>query len=585
MKKEIFSQDLNSLLKNICVNENDFYETANSNTKFLKNIFSSLDKDYIFLLVDYQKDEKLVDKGLVIGDLVKNPDYNYSFVPLGIIIEGEVIVNKGGKATKRLTEGDFIGLFETSDWLETGKRREIGDWTLIAGQNTQIVFFPSKFFTTDNKISQTFNNYLTELARNDRVPQPITDLPLLDWAASHTTKSRLSDYVIVVHTHLLPNSFPFFRQLAHLGNFGKIFIMEKPYSTVRQTFNNLIQAGCEVVQVQMEPGLPYEFSVKKSLDLLWAKVIDEQKKTSFKKLLIVDDGAELWLSIPWNDLKDVLIAGVEQTQRGITRIKNSNHHIPPIVSVASSGVKKIVESIFIGQSVVNKFNELGIFSQNKKIGIIGMGSIGSAVADYLSENNQESYFYDPLGREKVDTKAISYPSLDSLLNNCDIIIGTTGTDALKGIAFDRVHGQKILASASSTDVEFATLLKLAEPTTEPFGVRKVKVNENLEFDILNGGYPLNFDREKNATPDEDIVLTWCLMYIGAMQAVRLIDKKIRDGKIYDLDIISQEKILKKWIEEKIKLGQNPNILDDEIKRIINSTHLDGAGTIPSVWED
>jgi len=67
--------------------------------------------------------------------------------------------------------------------------------------------------------------------------------------------------------------------------------------------------------------------------------------SSIKKLLIIDDGGDLWLSIPWNELNGVAIAGVEQTQRGITRIKDSRLHIPPIISVASSGIKKIIEAM------------------------------------------------------------------------------------------------------------------------------------------------------------------------------------------------------------------------------------------------
>ena len=121
---------------------------------------------------------------------------------------------------------------------------------------------------------------------------------------------------------------------------------------------------------------------------------------------------------------------------------------------------------------------------------------------------------------------------------------------MQGTALERVRGKKILASASSSDVEFASLLKLAQPSTEPFGTIKIYVHDNLEIDILNGGYPINFDREKDSTPDEDIILTRCLMYIGAMQAAALLQEGNLKSELYKLDKLSQRQTLERWIDEK-----------------------------------
>lgn len=583
----IVASEIFDLLNGIRCDKKTSLPLAFSNTEMLKDFFRD-DKDTSpdnYLLADYKPGEKIVELGKIADSYLKSSaNFSYAEVPLGFIVKGEVIVNKGGKATKRLSEGDFIGLFETSDWLLTGRKREIGEWNLTNDSPTKIIYFGATSFRGDDFNHKKLKDYLVDIARNDYVPQPITTLPLLDWVASHTTKSRLNDYAIIAHTHLLPNNFPFFRQLSYLVSFNRMFVLEKPYSTVKKTFNDLVQSGCEVIPVNMEPGFPYEYAIKKSLDILWAKVIEEQKKTGFKKLLIIDDGGDLWLSIPWNDLEGVSIAGVEQTQRGITRIKNSNHRIPPIISVASSGVKKIVESIFIGRSVVNKLKELRVLSKSKRIGIMGMGSIGQAATQRLNELGYKPLFYD--SDYKKDGGTSQYcSSIDVLLDQSDIIIGTTGFDSLKGIPFERVRGRKILASASSADVEFASLLKIVESTTSPFGTRYVKINNNLSFDILNGGYPINFDRQSDATPSEDIVLTRCLMYTGAMQSAKLIKNGVQDGAIYNLDIITQQKLLERWIEDKNKTGHIPDIKENEIDNIVKHSNIEEFKNMESAWED
>ena len=531
--------------------------------------------DESFAIGSYKKGYEIVSNGSIHPEMQESSEFGYSYVPLGIILQGEVVVMKGKKATKSLREGDFIGLFETSDWILTNKRRQIGDWTLIAHTDVKILYIPSGALL--NEDVSAFRSYLTSLARKDHVPQPITNLPLLDWVASHTTQERLSDCAIIAHTHILPNTVPLFRHLSHLVNFGNMYIVEKPYSTVPAAHKELILSGMEVLPVMMEKGVPYEFCVQKSLEILWRKIIEEHKKGSFKNLLILDDGGDIWTSIPWHLLDSIRIVGVEQTQRGITRVEHSSLRLPPIVSVASSGIKKILESKFIGRSVAKKLDEDGYIQNTTQIGVIGMGSIGTAIIDYLEGEARTVLSYDP-------TRSSDEASLEALLNKSDLIISTTGTDALKGIPFERIAGDKILVSASSADVEFASILKIASPTGTPFENRKIEVHEGLTLNILNVGYPINFDRKANATPDEDIVLTRCLLYIGIMQCASLLREGEVEGGIYNLDPVAQRETLSKWIQDKMVMSQNPGVTQSDIDKIISSSSFqDGRDTL-SVWE-
>lgn len=531
------------------------------------------------LVAHYQKNTEIVHEGKITSSQFPEP-FMYAHVPLGIILRGNVNVIKGSKATKQLHTGDFVGLFETSDWLITKKNREIGHWTLVADEDVEILFFSSVLLTEANKATRTFCDYLTNLAQHDPVSQPITDLPLLDWVASHTTKHRLSKCIIIAHTHLLPNNFPLFRHLSHLVDFGHMFVVEKPYSTVESTLHSCIRSGIEIIPVQIIPGFPYEFAAQKSIAILWQKVLETAKREKIEKILILDDGGDIWLSIPWNELHGIRIAGAEQTQRGITRIIHTTAQLPPVVSVATSGIKKIIEPLFIGLSVVDQLTASNTITMKQRIGIIGLGSIGNAILAALTAAGYVVEVYDA-GDSNTSTKS----SLDTLINDCDVIIGTTGTDALKGIALERIHGTKVLISASSADVEFSSLLRFASPSTSPFDTITIAIHDGCTMNILNGGYPINFDRKKNATPDDDIVLTRCLLYIGLMQAAELLEKDCAQSGIYSLDIESQRKTLHAWIQNKHDHQQPTHINEKDVERIVTSPSTESQISMPSVWTE
>ncbi len=579
--------ELEPLLNGVCTTtECEYHPIPLTNARTLQSFFKAKKNKIGLSKVKYKKGDEIVHNGEITSDTLKvNSNLNYSFVPLGFVVSGSVIVLKGGRATKKLSEGDFIGLFETADWLSTKRSRQIGDWTLIADSDVEILYFSASILEQDDAETKNLRTYLVELARTDHAPKPLTSLPLLDWVADHTTKARLSDCVIIVHTHLLPNSFSLFRHLSSLVDFGKIYALEKPYSTVKSTMNELVWTGFEVIPVKMTAGMPYDFSVHKSVELLWKRILEDQKKTGFKHLLIIDDGADVWQSIPWEALDGVSIAGVEQTQRGIVRIAKSPYRLPPIVNVASSGVKKMVESEFIGQSVVKKLKEMGEIDKAKQIGIMGMGSIGGAVQRALTSIGRTAIFYDPIYAPGANAPENAQPSIDTLLNESDLLIGTTGTDSLKGIPFERAFGNKVLASCSSANVEFSSPLKFATTPEKSFDTIEISIHEDLTLHILNGGYPVNFDREKDSTPDEDIVITRCLLYIGAMQAAELLAEGVQEQAIYNLDRVSQKKLLERWLEDKAKLGQTPHITHDDIDRIVDFKSVEVGKDMTSVWQE
>lgn len=529
---------------------------------------------------NYEANEIIVENGEIVSSAkILSDNLDYANVPLGIITSGSITVSKNGRGVKKLAPGDFIGLFETSDYILHSKKRTIGEWTLVSNEDTEIIYFSDSVFLLGDEIMISFKKYLTELSRKDPVPKPLTDLPLLDWVASHTTKSRQKDCAIIIHTHLLPNNVPLFRHLYSLIDTHHIYVLDKPYSTVPSTYDNLVRSGFDVVPVHIDQNLPYEFSAHKSLDILWDRVKTDYRKNGFKKLLIVDDGGEVWRSIPKNELSDVLIAVVEQTQRGITYIGENSKH-PPIVSVATCGIKKMLEPEFIAKSVYNELFKHVEINKDTVIGIIGSGAIGLSLYKNIKKNGLCVYTYDNDASMQTPD---SLNSLDDIINKSDVIIGTTGLDSLRGLPFDRVLGsKKILVSASSADIEYASLLKIAKKSDSLFDTKFVEMREGLHFELINGGYPINFNRVYDSTPDEDIVLTRCLMYIAAMQALELVNNGRTDSVIIQLDKKSQSKLLEKWFADRIDLVR-PS--DEEFNKIINYSYSSNHEIMPSVWID
>jgi S-adenosylhomocysteine hydrolase len=534
---------------------------------FLEQI-GRLEQSRHFLITRYQSQESIVSFGNLTASKFPNNELPiYAPVPLGIILSGEIIVIKEGKTTKRLLPGDFIGLFETANYLYLNSTRRIGNWSLLADAETELLYFSdlTQFRPENRQFYLQFENYLIDTARNDLVPQPITDLPLLDWVAAKVTKNLLEDTFVIAHTHVLPTSLALFRHLAHLVGYANMLVLEKPYSTVRSAADRLVKMGVELVPVIMVDGAPYDFAVKRSVEVLWDKVINIQKKRNIKRLLILDDGGDIYLSIPWNRLEQIEICGVEQTQRGINRLKNEARQLPPVVNVAGSQVKKKVESVFIGRSIVDKLKSLGLLDNLPAVGIIGAGSIGRAVTNDLTKLGIKVVTYD-IDRHIQEIKGVqTVTSIDAVINKVDIVIGCTGEDFLKGIALERIEGKKTLVSASSADIEFFSLLNMAYFPNRNFDTICINPHAKLELNLLNSGYPINFDREKAWVEAQNIQITRCLLYVGMMQSLQ--SKVDCTQQILELDSTIQNDIIGQW--RKLKRE------DDAVaEHIADTTHTD-----------
>lgn len=493
--------------------------------------------------------ETIVREGeLAAASVRTDPNFSYAPVPLGVILSGEVVVLQDGRGIRRLMPGDFIGLFETSFYISFRGNRVIGTWTLVADTDVNILFFGKQALDRRNDSAEMFRQALVNLSRSDNIPKPITDLPVLDKIAHKMTSSLLKDTLVVMHSHLLPSNVALIRHLAHLVSVENMFVLEKPYSTIRSVYTQVARMGVTITPVVMEGNMPYEFALQRALGALWEQMIIAVDRAHIKKIIILDDGGSVLLSVPWHRLSHVSIVGVEQTRRGIRLVERTGAKFPPTVNVASSTVKTTIESHFIAQGVVRKLASMGLLDASPRVGIVGVGAVGSAVKELLAKHGIRSTMYDVLVHGNDAKKNFdALTTMDSILEASDIVIGCTGFDTMNSVALDRVIGHKTLISASSRDAEFSSLLNSSGYSERTFSTATVVIYPGLTIDILNGGYPINFDREQEWEAAEDMQVTRCLMYAAFMQAAKLTDDQ---QGVHELDAQIQKNIVTLWREEK-----------------------------------
>jgi len=519
-------------------------------------------------LTQFDDEETIVAMGRIVTDISFNyKELSYAEVPLGIITEGKVVVFENGTAVRHLVAGDFVGLFETAHYLHFNSKKRLGNWTLLSEGNTKIVFFGQNGLKHERKSSKkALEHYLIKLSKGDRTPKPLTELPLLDRFVHLRNLPLKEDVLVIAHTHILESSYPLFRHLAAAVGYQNMFLMEKPYSTISYMANKVVEMGVDLTRVPMKNGLAYEFAVQDSIQILWRKVLGHLKKVAISKIVIIDDGADILTNIPWEDLEGIDIVGVEQTTRGIVRLKEGYGMHPSVINVAGCALKKEIESQFIAEGIIKEIKELIKNIGKTKIGVVGTGNIGEKIIAGLEKVNivVNSYDFSKFNAMGLPSDR-SVTSVSEIIEKNDIVIGATGRDFLRGVVLDKAKGEKYLLSASSADVEFYSIINRAGFPSNFFETIAFEPNLGSKLNILNAGYPINFNRTKEIEKAEDMQLTRTLLFAGFVEALE-ISKKENKSLIFKLDAGFQREILNVWIALKPK-ANNLAISTHQINKI------------------
>jgi hypothetical protein len=385
--------------------------------------------------------------------------------------------------------------------------------------------------------------------------QEIPDrLPMLDAYLDHThgKAQPLENTTAVLIQHQLGSQVPMTKALIRLGlSPKKIYWVDIPYTANEKVKSALLALGIPARNFSSsnyhvgKAYAPYQRTrIQKLLILL------QNKLSSRDRLLVLDDGSYFLEALACHALPKFKISIVEQTTRGIIKLKNDatlQHYSKkiPIVNVAESRPKKELESPFIGEAVceslVNLLKGKGEIGKKNRCLILGYGAIGQNVARSLSrafglspKNIQISEPQKINQKKAIQNKHTLWDrkNTDARFN---LVVGCSGT-----ISFtlgDRIYLEDgaYLASASSGASELSReeFIDLADSFPDDHiyvknreALHKRPIRETIEIRLvdrdvhfLNGGFPVNFTGAVNCVSPKYIQTTHTLQVGGAVQAL------------------------------------------------------------------
>jgi S-adenosylhomocysteine hydrolase len=347
-------------------------------------------------------------------------------------------------------------------------------------------------------------------------------LPLLETISARFGAGKpLANMRIVGIQHMLETTGSLVEALIHLGVApGHVILAGKVYSSNGEVIDGLRRLGIQVIEPN---GEWWWGELHSQLEASARDVWNALCRTGYSGDVVVLDDGGFTLAAASGHTDRYRVAGVEQTTSGTINASSVGLRCPT-VDVAHSAAKKILESPLIEAAVLRRIHHLkGTFPRGLTWGVVGTGNVGTAILSGLKRDHQEVVAYDV--EQSGDGAADVHFCCDlrQLFEKADMILGCAGQDILAGQTWWKtVSGEKILASCSSHDVEFRTLLR-AHAEVRAGGSSDILGNvviptEAGRITMLRGGCPINFDGARESVPAEDIQITRALLLAGVLQA-------------------------------------------------------------------
>jgi hypothetical protein len=221
--------------------------------------------------------------------------------------------------------------------------------------------------------------------------------------------------------------------------------------------------------------------------------------------------------------------------------------------MAASSAKTRFESPVIADAIVDRLSETIKALTDIRIGVIGVGNIGQAVVRSLYARGIKQLFgHDIVASRGADIRfLIRVAHVNELVAKCDLILGCTGRDTVNPTGTLQSAGnQRWLASCSSGNIEFLRVLQhLANRNpkfrSDPFRDARGRIGER-EIVLLNGGFPVNFDRTMEYERPSLIQLTRELTFASVLQAALCVDGgSFSEAVMLDPEV--QNLLIEEWL--------------------------------------
>jgi S-adenosylhomocysteine hydrolase len=400
------------------------------------------------------------------------------------------------------------------------------------------------------------------------------------------SKKPLKDCMVVGIQHMLETTVDMFAVMQELG-LERAIVGGKHYSTNKACIAEFeaLGPGFRFIESPKQWGYGgFDRVITQTADQAWAEAITQLEQKPTKILLAIDDGADLLLR-PRTELfngfpnKPDCVMGVEQTRGGSNQEPFTG--LPfPVIDVAGAAVKLEIEYPKVAKIVAEKvLDEVQKHSHNfravVRVGIVGYGTMGQAIANALIPLGFKVLVYDKLvydkkGSIRTSEKALTfYEHVGPLCSHADIIVGCTGNDiTVDPIVLESIEKSshdKVLISTSSKDTEFKRLLtriqiNKASLVTDPRSDLSFTTSTGGEVVICRGGFPINFDNARHSVAPEHIWPTRaCLLTAALMGAHLCNDNSIRYRQQFSmipLDPEAQKLILDEYKQDNPDLNLN-----------------------------
>ncbi|HEX8901770.1 NAD(P)-dependent oxidoreductase [Vitreimonas sp.] len=341
-----------------------------------------------------------------------------------------------------------------------------------------------------------------------------------------------------------------------------IALCGKPYSTHGGTVEALRRDGVMTVTARRYrcDRLQSDQQIE-DLNALSEAFLQRRQLVGDSIVLVLDDGGHALTRFNQLTTSPYRIAGVEQTASGFWQ--PGFREVPfPVVDVGASACKRLLEpDLIVDAAMARALNAIEGRTKGLRLGIIGLGYLGTALASRLEAEGAELSVFDRRPSPMKRFKRHAAESIHSVFDRSDVIFGCAGLDVTAGL-FDECNlrglttRQRTLISLSSGDDEFFSL-KSALLSNGNYASGTYEVDDipdicgdlwGSSFRILRNGFPVNFDNSAESVPLEHIQGTVAALVIAICQTYKYamtIGDRPNIGRVM-LDVRAQRWLFKRW---------------------------------------
>jgi len=321
------------------------------------------------------------------------------------------------------------------------------------------------------------------------------------------------DTALVAVQHMLWQTIDLFEAIVSLGiKRENIFALGKVYSNSPVVIGALRDQGITIVESTAPAPGEYKPCFIRDVERLWEVVAGTLARRNIKRILVLDDGGRCISLMPNELSRKYQVAGVEQTSFGMFLFEENP---PPfaVVSWARAAVKLHIGGPIFSHCLLLKLESRilgGKLLRNDNVGVIGLGSIGSAMANLLARQHNDVVFYDPDPQLQIPSylheRISRVDSLEELMLRSNYVFGCSGRQPFKDRWPVKYRPGIKLFSASAGDQEFNPIIKDLTGTRD-FTLTPHAWDIHAQhgpsgpISIAYQGYPYNFvSRDIEAVP-------------------------------------------------------------------------------------